>query len=106
MNESPQQKSMSLSYYTSRRRHEHEAEAAVGGALAGAAMGAIAGPPGAVAGAIIGCAIGAAVAMTLENGATDEAARIKRLEAEIVFVPRDRDRPLLMRRRAPHRGPS
>jgi phage tail tape-measure protein len=105
MNESPQ-KRMSLSHYTSRRRHEHEAEAAFGGAVAGAALGAIAGPPGAVAGAIIGGAIGAAVAMTLENGATDEAARIKRLETEFVFVQRDRDGPLLRRRSALHRGPS
>ena len=42
-----------------KRRHQHEAEGGLGGALAGAALGAIAGPPGAAAGAVIGGLVGA-----------------------------------------------
>lgn len=53
------------------RRHVHEAEASVGGALVGAAVGAIAGPPGAIAGAIFGGLVGAMAATAAEDTATD-----------------------------------
>lgn len=65
------------------RRHEHEAEAGVAGALAGAAMGAVAGPPGAAAGAVIGGVVGALAASAVEKDAAERTAEDRELDAEI-----------------------
>jgi len=64
-------------------RHEHEAEASVGGALAGAALGAFGGPAGAAAGAVIGGIVGAVAAGVAEKNSADHAARDGELDAEI-----------------------
>lgn len=73
----------------SKRRHQHEAEAGVGGALAGAAFGVIGGPPGAVAGAVIGGIVGAMVAGVAESNAADVAAADRKLDADIGVIGGD-----------------
>lgn len=63
-----------------RRRHEHEFEGAVAGALVGVAGGAIAGPPGMIAGAVIGGVVGALAAMALETETVLRAERDRELD--------------------------
>ena len=64
-------------------RHQHAAEASVGGALAGAALGAIGGPPGAVAGAVIGGVIAAVATEVIEQDEDNRALHDKQLDEEI-----------------------
>ncbi len=64
------------------RRHEHEAEAGVAGALAGAALGALGGPPGAVAGAVLGGIVGTVASAVAETNLADREAIERALDAE------------------------
>ena len=65
------------------RRHAHEAEAGVAGAIGGAALGAMAGPPGAVAGAVIGGAVAVLASTALEAGTAGEASNDRKLDREL-----------------------
>jgi len=61
----------------------HEALGAAGGALTGGILGSIAGPPGVAAGVILGGVAGAVTEAALENGAVEEGARERELDAEL-----------------------
>lgn len=73
----------------SKRRHQHEAEAGLGGALAGAAMGIIGGPAGAAVGAVIGGVVGAVTAGVSELNGDDLAAIDRELDADIGVIGGD-----------------
>lgn len=73
----------------SKRRHQHEAEACVGGALAGAAMGVIGGPPGALAGAVIGGIVGAVAAGVADLNSDETEANDRKLDVDIGVIGGD-----------------
>ena len=79
----------------SARRHRHEAEGGVVGAIGGAALGAMAGPPGAAAGAVIGGVVGALTAGAAESNAIELAATEERLDRELGISEGDIDAPNL-----------
>jgi hypothetical protein len=72
-----------------RRRHEHEFEGGVAGALVGVASGAIAWPPGMIAGAVIGGVVGALAAMALETENVLRAERDRDLDDAIGITEGD-----------------
>lgn len=72
-----------------RRRHEHELEGGVAGALVGVVGGAVAGPPGMIAGAVIGGVVGALAAMALETENVLRAERERDLDDTIGITAGD-----------------